>query len=165
MMNITKIGAGLFGGFLLSIFAYGNYVEYQDNQKKLQQQEEIRIKIEQIKAEREKKLAAMSPEERTKFIHDVEVKKKEAERVRLEEQKKKDEKEKFEKTRYTYELLLKSSIRTSAYDPDSLIFGNTDYYSNGVCIHVNGKNRFGGYVGFKEYCAMMDKNGKWKIRQ
>ena len=115
---------------------------------------EVRSANEKIEKERKDKLDAMSTEERAKFL--------------LDEQKSKEEKEKqkkFSEERVNREYLLKGMIRKSAFDPDAMKFGETKYFSNGVCVYANGKNRFGAYVGFKEYCYLINKKGEWYIQE
>lgn len=103
---------------------------------------------------RQSKLDAMSVEERTKFLAD-EAKKK------ADEEKKK----KFDEERTYRAYLLKELVKKSAFDADALKFGETKYYKNGVCIYANGKNRFGAYVGFKEYCYLINAKGEWYIQE
>ena len=110
----------------------------------------------QVKIEKEKqaKLDAMTAEERAKFLLNEQISKAEKEKQR-----------KFSEERTTREYLLKSMVRKSAFDPDAMKFGETKYFSNGVCIYANGKNRFGAYVGFKEYCYLINKKGEWYIQE
>ena len=58
--------------------------------------------------------------------------------------------------------LLEEAIRKTALDEDSLKFRDPVYYKNGVCIQANGKNRFGGYVGWQEHCALVNNKGIWE---
>jgi hypothetical protein len=53
---------------------------------------------------------------------------------------------------------LRVLVTSFARDPKSLEFdyNSWKYYSNGVCVRANGKNAFGGYTGFKEYCLLKD---------
>ncbi len=67
----------------------------------------------------------------------------------------------FEAARSTYGYLLTQLIKKSAYDPDALKIKSPDYYKNGVCVQANGKNRFGGYVGWQEYCYLVNAKGVW----
>ena len=76
-----------------------------------------------------------------------------------EEEKKQKE---FDNTRSTYGYLLTELIKKSAFDPDALKINRPQYFKNGVCVSANGKNRFGAYVGFQEYCYLVDANGTWK---
>ena len=66
----------------------------------------------------------------------------------------------FEAARTVYGILLVKTIKESAYDPDALKIDGPKYYKNGVCVKANGKNRFGGYVGWQEHCFLND-TGKW----
>jgi hypothetical protein len=75
------------------------------------------------------------------------------------EEKKKKE---FEDTRSTYGYVLTALIKKSAFDPDALKINRPEYFKNGVCVSANGKNRFGAYVGFQEYCYLVDDTGNWK---
>ena len=105
-------------------------------------------------AERETKLSSMSSEDRAKFL------KKEKMQKELEEWNKK-----FKENQYIYGRKLKKLITESANDPDSLVFKEPTYNRTGVCIKVNGKNLFGAYVGFKEYCYTATASGEWEIQQ
>ena len=58
--------------------------------------------------------------------------------------------------------LLEEAIRKTALDEDSLKFKDPVRYKNGVCLQVNGKNRFGGYVGWQEHCMLINKKGVWE---
>lgn len=68
----------------------------------------------------------------------------------------------FDAERTARGYILKQLIKQSAYDPDALKIKSPKYYKNGVCVEANGKNRFGGYVGFQEYCYLIDDKGVWK---
>jgi hypothetical protein len=68
----------------------------------------------------------------------------------------------FESSRSLYGYLLTQQIKKSAFDEDSLKIKTPKYYNNGVCVEANGKNRFGAYVGWKEYCYLVE-NGTWKL--
>jgi len=76
----------------------------------------------------------------------------------------KEKQDKFIADRHQHLLMLMVAIENSAFDPDALKMGDPKYYNNGVCIPANGKNRFGAYVGFKDYCYLIDKKGKWYMR-
>ena len=71
----------------------------------------------------------------------------------------------FESKRVVMGYLLSHGIKNSAFDPDALKIKEPVYYSNGVCVSANGKNRFGAYVGWKEYCYLVDKKGKWVLHE
>lgn len=58
--------------------------------------------------------------------------------------------------------ILEEAIRKTALDEDSLKFRDPLYYKNGVCIQVNGKNRFGAYVGWQEHCTLVNNKGIWE---
>ena len=58
---------------------------------------------------------------------------------------------------------LKNSVERSLKDPDSAKWGYRDISKNKVCVTVNAKNSFGGYVGNQSYCASKGKDGKWKL--
>ncbi len=75
-----------------------------------------------------------------------------------EEQKKQKD---FDAERTARGYVLEAAIRKSAFDPDALKIKGPQYYKNGVCVQANGKNRFGGYVGWQEYCYIIE-NGVWK---
>ena len=66
----------------------------------------------------------------------------------------------FESARRTYGYLLTQLIKKSSFDEDALKLKRPEYYKNGVCVQANGKNRFGAYVGWQEYCYLY-KDGKW----
>jgi hypothetical protein len=68
----------------------------------------------------------------------------------------------FESSRALYGYLLTQQIKKSAFDEDALKIKSPQYYSNGVCVEANGKNRFGAYVGWKEYCYLVENN-TWKL--
>jgi hypothetical protein len=87
-----------------------------------------------IKAEKAAKEAAMTPEERAARDFDA------------------------ERTARAY--ILQASIKQSAFDPDALKIKRPEYYKDGVCVSANGKNRFGAYVGWTQYCYTY-KNGVW----
>ena len=54
------------------------------------------------------------------------------------------------------------SVAQLMIDPDSAQFRNTKNASTfGYCGEVNGKNTFGGYVGFKEFHAFKERSGDW----
>jgi hypothetical protein len=75
-----------------------------------------------------------------------------------EEQKKQKD---FNAERTVRAWVLEAAIKKSAFDPDALKINRPVYYTNGVCVSANGKNRFGAYVGFQDYCYLID-NGVWK---
>lgn len=81
--------------------------------------------------------------------------------VAVEDKKQKD----FASTRAAYGYLLTAAIKKSAFDPDALKIESPQYYKNGVCVSANGKNRFGAYTGFKEYCYLVDNKGQWKLHE
>jgi len=59
--------------------------------------------------------------------------------------------------------LLKEVLKKSAKDPDSMKFRNEGVTPDGkACVEANGKNGFGGYAGFSQYCVFT-KNGKTVI--
>lgn len=66
----------------------------------------------------------------------------------------------FVAMRTLYGNMLTNQIKASAFDPDALKIKSPEYYKNGVCVQANGKNRFGAYVGFQEYCYLYE-NDKW----
>jgi hypothetical protein len=68
----------------------------------------------------------------------------------------------FDAARTARGYVLTQMIRASAFDPDALKINRPEYYSNGVCVSANGKNRFGAYVGFQKYCYIVDAKGEWK---
>jgi len=68
----------------------------------------------------------------------------------------------FESARTARGYLLTKLIKASAFDPDALKINRPVYYKDGVCVSANGKNRFGAYVGFQEYCYLVDAKGEWK---
>lgn len=94
-------------------------------------------------AKEKARLDAMSPEERER-----EVKQKA-----------------FESQRTLYGAILTKQIKESAFDPDALKIKSPEYYKDGVCVSANGKNRFGAYVGWKEYCYIVDAKGNWTLSQ
>ena len=75
------------------------------------------------------------------------------------EQKKEKE---FDAARTARGYVLTQLIKASAFDPDALKINRPEYYSDGVCVSANGKNRFGAYVGFQKYCYIVDAKGEWK---
>ena len=75
-----------------------------------------------------------------------------------EEQKKQKD---FDAERTARAWVLEAAIKKSAFDPDALKINRPVYYKNGVCVSANGKNRFGAYVGFQDYCYLIE-NGVWK---
>jgi hypothetical protein len=81
--------------------------------------------------------------------------------VVVEDKKKKD----FESERYVRGMMLVSAIKKSAFDPDAIKMSSPKYFSNGVCVEANGKNRFGAYVGAKDYCWLVDKKGVWTLHE
>lgn len=52
----------------------------------------------------------------------------------------------------------KTLVQREMIDPDSAKFDDIKVYGNRVCGYVNGKNRFGGYVGRKMF--VVDLVGK-----
>lgn len=58
---------------------------------------------------------------------------------------------------------LKEAIEKNLKDPDSAKWGDRYITKNKVCVTVNSKNSFGGYVGNKSYCATKSKNSDWKL--
>jgi hypothetical protein len=67
----------------------------------------------------------------------------------------------FEAARSTYGYLLTQLIKKSAFDEDALKIKSPEYFKNGVCVKANGKNRFGAYVGWQEYCYLVNDKGTW----
>lgn len=59
--------------------------------------------------------------------------------------------------------MLMTLIETTARDRSSIQFGKETRFKNAVCIQANGKNGFGGYTGFKEYCSVTQENGTKRI--
>jgi hypothetical protein len=76
------------------------------------------------------------------------------------ERKKEDDQKSFETERTARGLVLYSLVKKSAFDPDALKLKGPNYYKDGVCVSANGKNRFGAYVGWQDYCYTY-KNSKW----
>jgi hypothetical protein len=66
----------------------------------------------------------------------------------------------FESERTLRGYILTQSVKESAFDPDALKIKRPEYYKDGVCVSANGKNRFGAYVGWTQYCYTY-KNGVW----
>jgi hypothetical protein len=64
----------------------------------------------------------------------------------------------FEAERTARGWYLTTLIRKSAFDEDALKTKSPKYYKNGVCVEANGKNRFGAYVGWQEYCYLYENN-------
>ena len=58
---------------------------------------------------------------------------------------------------------LKDAIEKNLKDPDSAKWGDRYITKNKVCVTVNSKNSFGGYVGNESYCATKNKDGDWKL--
>ena len=88
-----------------------------------------------------------------------------AEKARLDamtpEERDKELKQKaFESTRSLYAYMLPQMIKKASFDPDAVKIERPKYYSNGVCVSANGKNRFGAYVGYQDYCYIY-KNEQW----
>ncbi len=55
-------------------------------------------------------------------------------------------------------------ISASLRDPISATYGAAHMYKNGVCVTVNAKNGFGGYVGEREAYLVRDSDeSQWKI--
>lgn len=71
----------------------------------------------------------------------------------------------FTKEREARGILLTMQIKAAAFDPNALMIRDPVYYSNGVCVTANGKNKFGGYVGWKEYCYIVNKKGVWTLQE
>jgi hypothetical protein len=67
----------------------------------------------------------------------------------------------FESERTVRGYILTKAIKESAFDSDALKIERPKYYSNGVCVRANGKNRFGAYVGWQEYCYLVNDKGVW----
>jgi hypothetical protein len=58
---------------------------------------------------------------------------------------------------------MKREVAEEFFDPGSAEFRNVREAVIGYCGEVNGKNRFGGYVGFKAFTTFIDsKTGKWE---
>jgi hypothetical protein len=68
----------------------------------------------------------------------------------------------FKDARALRGAVLYSMIKKSAFDEDALKIKAPVNYTNGVCVEANGKNRFGAYVGWQEYCYLVDAKGEWK---
>ena len=68
----------------------------------------------------------------------------------------------FKDARALRGAVLYSMVKKSAFDEDALKINAPKNYSNGVCVEANGKNRFGAYVGWQEYCYIVDAKGEWK---
>jgi hypothetical protein len=66
----------------------------------------------------------------------------------------------FESERSLRGYILTKSVKDSAYDPGALKIKSPTYHTDGVCVSANGKNRFGAYVGWTDYCYIY-KNGVW----
>jgi hypothetical protein len=49
------------------------------------------------------------------------------------------------------------------FDPSSAVFRGIQTTELGYCGEVNGKNRFGGYVGYRKFHAMKKQEGGWII--
>ena len=96
-----------------------------------------------VAAKEKARLDAMTPEER-----DREVKQKA-----------------FEAERTVRGYLLTQQIKAAAFDPDALKIKSPEYFKNGVCVSANGKNRFGAYVGWKEYCYLVNDKGEWTLQE
>ena len=73
--------------------------------------------------------------------------------------------EEFNKERTVRGFLLTEQIKASAFDPGALQLKSPKYFKNGVCVEANGKNRFGAYVGWKEYCYLVDDKGVWTLHE
>jgi ABC-type xylose transport system permease subunit len=127
---VTIIGAGL--AVWVSI-ATGSS-DYKERMKKEARAQEVVAKAAVEKA----RLDALTPEQR-----DAELKQKA-----------------FESERTLRGYILTKSVKESAFDPDALKIKSPEYYKDGVCVSANGKNRFGAYVGWTQYCYIY-KNGVW----
>jgi hypothetical protein len=92
-----------------------------------------------VVAKEKARIDAMTPEERKKAAFDA------------------------ERTLRGY--LLTQQIKEASFDPGALQLKSPEYFKNGVCVKANGKNRFGAYVGWKEYCYLVDDNGVWKLQE
>jgi hypothetical protein len=64
-----------------------------------------------------------------------------------------------EERAYRMQAVLMDTLRSTAFNPDSIKFRNEKIHSNGACVEANGQNSFGGYTGFQEYC-FLDIKGK-----
>jgi hypothetical protein len=71
----------------------------------------------------------------------------------------------FETSRTVHAYLLTQQIKAAAFDPDALKIQSPEYFKNGVCVKANGKNRFGAYVGWKEYCYLVNEKGEWTLQE
>jgi hypothetical protein len=60
-------------------------------------------------------------------------------------------------------LILWNMIEATARDKSSLQFGKETRYKDSVCLEVNGKNAFGGYTGFKDYCLVTQQDGSRRM--
>jgi hypothetical protein len=140
-----KLGGKILLGFTFIFLAYFSYCQYKGvdffgNPMKVNNNELIQDEQtgERRRPTRTERLAA-------------EAKAKEAsEAIKKEAQAKKD-------NASNMNWALKQAIKQTAKDPDSLQFRNERLFSNGSCIEANGKNSFGGYVGYKEYCYLTIK--------
>lgn len=57
----------------------------------------------------------------------------------------------------------KQYVARQMIDPASTQFRNTRKAVLGYCGEINSKNRFGGYVGFKDFHAFEDSSGDWIV--
>ena len=82
------------------------------------------------------------------------------------EQRAKEAKQKeFEDTRRYYGQLLTKQLKATAFDSDALKINSPVELENGVCVSANGKNRFGAYVGWKDYCYLVNNKGVWTLKE
>lgn len=60
---------------------------------------------------------------------------------------------------------VKEAVANELFDPGSAKFRNFREKIDGFsyCGEVNGKNKFGGYVGFKRFNALKKRDGGWVI--
>ncbi len=127
---VAIIGAGL----AVWVNVSTGSIDYKERMEKEARAQEVVAKAAAEKA----RLDALTPEQR-----DAELKQKA-----------------FESERTLRGYILTKSVKESAFDPDALKIKSPTYYTDGVCVSANGKNRFGAYVGWTNYCYIY-KNGVW----
>jgi hypothetical protein len=53
---------------------------------------------------------------------------------------------------------------TRAYSNKGLIYGGgIAFVGHAVTVHINARNSYGGYTGFKEYTALFSNGSLWKV--
>jgi hypothetical protein len=123
---------------LFLIFNHTDTETIEREKKALEEKAKVERKALEEKA-KVARIAAMTPEERKQY--------------------------EFENTRAKFGFILMKQLSDSAFDPDALKLDGPTYYSNGVCVNANGKNRFGGYVGWQKHCYIYNKKtDKWKYQ-